>query len=274
MIRILQSVVAGSCLALALACRVAVAANAELAHSLTVDQIIDRYVSARGGAEAWQKIQTMAWTGHAESGSGGVNKTPFVMLFKRPDATRFEVIVQGQHLVRAFDGARGWKLKPTNSGVPEVKHYSAEELTYARDAGGLEGPLVDFRAKGVRIELQGKERVEGHEAYRLRLTLPSGQMRADWIDAQSFLELKYEREARKRAGPPVTVSVYYRNYQTVQGLVMPFTIETAGAASKDTDQMIIEKIAINPVLEESLFSEPSQPGKGHGGVLIDTTKGR
>jgi hypothetical protein len=274
MIRILQATVAGSLLALALDCRIAVAANSELAPSLTVDQIVERYISARGGTQAWEEIQTMSWSGHLESETGGVNKTPFVMLFKRPDATRFEMIVQGQHLVRAFDGAKGWKLQPTNSGVPEVKQYSAEELSYARDAAGLDGPLFGFRAKGVKIESRGEQTVEGHEAYCLKLTLPSGQVRTDWIDAKSFLELKYDRDGRNPAGPRATVSVYYRNYQTVQGLVMPFVIETAGAGSNETNRMVIDKIAINPPLEQSLFAEPRQPGRGHKGVVIDTTKGR
>src|ERR1700704_5876696 len=100
--RILQSTLAGSLAILTLACRASGAATAGGADSLTVDQIIDRYVIARGGAEAWRKTSTMAWTGHVDSGPGGANKAPFLMLFKRPDATRFEVLVRGQHTVRAF----------------------------------------------------------------------------------------------------------------------------------------------------------------------------
>jgi hypothetical protein len=270
MIRIVQAFIAGSIAALA--CSSALAQNAGPTDPLTVDQIIERYVAARGGAEAWRKTQTMAWTGHVESGPGGRANTPFLMLFKRPDATRFEVIAQGHHTVRAFDGVAGWKLQPTDAGVPETKPYNAEELSYAHDAGGLDGPLFDYRAKGVRIELQAPDHIAGHDAYRLKLTLPSGKTRTDWIDAQSFLELKYDREARNLPGRPGTVSVYYSDYQSVLGLVMPFTIETGVGTNPSKDKMIIEKIAINPPLDDGVFSEPTASIKRHGGVVIDTTR--
>jgi outer membrane lipoprotein-sorting protein len=272
MSRVLQSTVAVSLALLTLVGRTTVAANASSTASLTVDQIIDKYVAARGGAEAWHNTQTMGWTGHVESGPGGSSKTPFLMLFKRPDATRFEVVVQGQHTVRAFDGNTGWKLQPNNSGVPELKHYSAEELSYARDVGGLDGPLFDYQAKGVKVVLQGKESVAGHDAYRLALTLPSGQTRIDWIDARSFLELKYDREGHAVGGRSRTVSVYYDNYQTVTGLVMPFMIRTESEGAQDTDKMVIEKIAINPDLTDGTFSEPAPSMNRHKGVVVDTRR--
>ena len=128
------------------------------------------------------------------------------------------------------------------------------------------------RAKGVTVSLEGKDSVAGREAYRLKLTMPSGQTRTDWIDAQSFLELKYDREAHSVTGRPATVSVYYGNYQTVRGLVMPFSIETGALPRHGSDKMVIEKIAINPVLEDGQFSEPDQPRLRHNGVLIDTTR--
>ena len=242
--------------------------------ALTVGQIIERNIAARGGAENWKKVQTVAWTGHVETGPDGISKAPFVMMFRRPDSTRFEILTEGQRSVRIFDGHKGWKLRPASNGAPDVKEYNPEELSYARDAAGLDGPLFDYQAKGVSVVLAGIDSVEGHQAYRLGLTMPSGQTRSDWIDAQSFLELKYERATRNATGQSGSVSVYYRNYQTVQGLVMPFMIETGGAADKDTDKMVIEKIALNPALEASLFAKPAVPGARHKGVVVDTTAAR
>ena len=60
---------------------------------LTVQQIIDRYVASRGGAAAWRTIQTKGWTGRIESGPGGISKTPFLMMFRRPNATRPDSMV-------------------------------------------------------------------------------------------------------------------------------------------------------------------------------------
>jgi hypothetical protein len=88
------------------------------------------------------------------------------------------------------------------------------------------------------------------------------------------LELKYDREARNAAGHSATVSVYYRDYRTVEGIIMPFTIETGGTAGNEADKMVIEKIAVNPKFEDSQFEEPAAPGNHRKGVLVDTTGGR
>jgi hypothetical protein len=237
---------------------------------LTLQQILDRHATARGGAEAWHKIQTMAWTGHIESGPGGISKHPFLMLFRRPEATRFEVLGEGQRSVRVFDGAMGWKQRPSPQGTFDVKEYSAEEIRFARDAGGLDGPLLDPTAKGISIALEGIGSVEGRRAYHLKLTLPSGQRRDDWIDAENFLELRYDRATHNAVGAPGIVSVYLRNYQTVDGLVMPLVIETGGQASRDPDKMIIEKVALNPTLDNTKFTSPTGPSRRHGGAIVNT----
>ena len=248
------------------------ATDTAASRTMTAEQVIDRYVAACGGAEKWHAIQTMAWNGHIETGPGGISKIPFMMLFRRPDTTRFELLREGQHLVRIFDGKQGWKVRPASTGLPEIKDYSDEEISYAHDAAGLDGPLFDHRAKGVTVVLAGLDTVDGHRAYRLELTLPSGRKRTDWIDAQNFQELKYDREVHNSQGRSGTVSVYYRDYRTVEGLTVPFVIETGGGAGGESDRMVIDKIVVNPPLEERLFARPAAPGSRHQGVVVDTTK--
>ena len=125
--------------------------------ALTVDQVVDRYMAARGGEVAWQKIQTLGWAGHIESGAPGTPRVPFLMYFKRPNATHFEVQTQGQKSLRIFNGARGWKEHPNGEGVPVLENYGADEVSFARDAGGLDGPLFGYRAKGVKVDLEGRD---------------------------------------------------------------------------------------------------------------------
>jgi hypothetical protein len=224
---------------------------------LTADQVVARYVAARGGADAWRKIQTMGWSGRIESGPPGTASVPFLMWLRRPNAMHFEIISQGQKSQRVFDGTRGWKARPTGSGRTEVKEYTVSELRSAGDAYGIDGPLFDYKDKGVTVILDGKESIEGHDAYRLKVQLPSGQIHTDWIDAHSFLELKYDRTTRNSLGQRGVVSVYYRDYQTINGMVVPFRIETGGAASAATNKMVIEKIAFNPVLAPEIFARPA-----------------
>jgi hypothetical protein len=53
-----------------------------------------------------------------------------------------------------------------------------------------------------------------------------------------------------------TVWVYQRDFRSVQGLMVPFVLETAVDGYKDTHKMIIEKVGLNPVLDDSLFVRP------------------
>jgi len=248
------------------------AVNAAAPPTMTAEQVVDRYVAASGGADKWHAIQTMAWNGHIETGPGGITKMPFMMLFRRPDATRFEMLKEGQHLARIFDGKQGWTVRPASTGLPDIKEYDADDISFAHDAAGPDGPLFDHNTKGVTVTLKGMDEVEGHRAYRLELTLPSGRKRTDWIDAKSFLDLRYDRATHSSQGRSGVVSVYLRDYRTVEGLTMPFVIETGNGTGGDPDKMIIEKVGINPTLEASQFAQPAVPGARHRGVVVDTTK--
>ena len=58
----------------------------------------------------------------------------------------------------------------------------------------------DYVNRGTRVELVGVENVEGHEAYKLKLTTKIGQVRNLWVDAETFLEVKIEGTPRRMNG--------------------------------------------------------------------------
>jgi hypothetical protein len=236
----------------------AVAGEPSAPPALTAKAIVAKNVEARGGLEAWRKIDTMAWTGHIDT-----DKSPaalqFLLELKRPNKTRFEVKGQNLQSVRAFDGKDGWKLHPAKSGGPEIQPFDAEELKYAQETEGLDGLLIDASAKGIKIELEGTDQIEGHKAFRLRTTSQSRMVRHAWVDAKSFLDVKYERAVRNKTGGIDTVSVFYRDFQDVKGLKLPMTIETGLAGAKSSDKMVIERVALNPPLEDRMFARPHLP---------------
>ncbi|HEY6095065.1 MAG TPA: hypothetical protein VIU93_08970 [Gallionellaceae bacterium] len=226
---------------------------------LDASQIVEKNVAARGGLEAWRKIQTMVWVGHIESENAPGPSLPFVLELKRPDKTRFEIKAQNQMSIRIFDGTHGWKLRPARNGQPEVQPYTAEELSFAQNGNGIDGPLMDFHAKGIAVTLDGIDEIEGHKAYRLSVKLPSGVSHHVWIDAQTFLEVKYDRESRNAFGMTGTVSVFYRNYQAIEGLQIPLLLETGAGAAKAMDKMVIDRIVLNPALDDRTFAKPAAP---------------
>jgi hypothetical protein len=223
---------------------------------LSATQIVEKNTAARGGVDAWRKIQTMIWAGHVESTSAIAPTLPFVLEMKRPNKSRFQITALNQMAVRVFDGIHGWKLRPARSGKPDLRPYTPEEVKYAQDEQVIDGPLIDHETKGVDVSLDG-----GHKTYRLSVRLPSGMSHHMWIDAQTFLDVKYDREIRNAMGQPATISVFYRNFQSIDGLQIPLIIETGAGTTQQTNKLVIEKISLNPPLEDWRFAKPGAPGR-------------
>jgi hypothetical protein len=258
--------------------------------NLSPAAIADKNVAARGGLQAWRAVQTMSMEG--KMGAGGNQRAalpvpvpgrnanqaslpqrpaqeaqlPFVMELKRPRKMRIELTFHSQTAIQVFDGTNGWKLRPfLNRRV--VEPYTTDEMKSASMQADLDGPLVDYAAKGTKIELNGVEKVEDRDTYKLKLTLKSGQSIHVWIDAQTFLEAKIEGQPRRLDGIYHPVEVYYRDYRPVSGLQVPYVLETKVLPVAQTklglkdppvppEKVIIDKVVVNPNLEESRFSRP------------------
>jgi outer membrane lipoprotein-sorting protein len=279
------------CISLALTISLATAGDIPPSRvNLSAATIVDRNVAARGGLQAWRAVQTMSMEG--KLGAGGNQRAalpvpvpsrnpsqtilpqrpaqevelPFVMELKRPRKMRIQLTFNGQTALQVFDGSNGWKLRPfLNRRV--VEPYTADELQSESIQSDLDGPLVDYASKGTKIELVGMEKVEDRDTYKLKLTLKNGQSIQVWIDAQTFLEAKIEGQPRRLDGLYHPVEVYYRDYRPVQGLQIPHVLETRvlPVPQKSTmlrdpgvppERIIIDKVMVNPNLEESRFSKP------------------
>jgi hypothetical protein len=228
------------------------------APTLTAAQIVEKNVAARGGLEAWRKIEAMTWAGRVEGGSP--IPMPFFVQLKRPNLTHFEITAIDRRFVRIFDGTRGWRVRPGAGGAPEATAFSSEEAAFSRDEFVIDGPLVDHEAKGVKVVVAGLDEVDGRKAHLLDVTLPSGASRRIWIDAETFLEIRSDRPSTSPLVHGAPVSVYYRDFRSVEGLVIPFAIESQPeVGGGGSHKLVIEKVALNPETPERAFSKPTAP---------------
>ena len=181
---------------------------------------------------------------------------PFTLEMKRGRLSRLEIEFNGQTAVQVYDGTQGWKLRPFLNRH-DVEPFTADEPKVAANQADLDGALIDYAAKGTKVELAGVEKVEDNEAYKLKLTLKNGHVVHEWIDAESFLEVKVEGTPRKLDGKPHEVAVYLRDYKTVDGLKIPHLIETVVKGVQRTEKIEIEKVVVNPRLDEKRFAKPT-----------------
>jgi outer membrane lipoprotein-sorting protein len=223
--------------------------------NLSVAQIIDKNIAARGGIAAWHSVQTLTMEGTMDAGGKTNHELPFVMKLKRSHKSRLEITFKDQTAVQVYDGSQGWKIRPFLNRE-DVEPFTPAETTEAAATDELDGPLIDYAAKGTKVALVGTEAVEGHPAYKLRLTGSNGTERNVWIDAASFLELKIDGEPRKLDGKARNVAIYYRDYQTDHGLVTPRLLETAVEGVKETHKIKVARLTVNATLSDSLFEKP------------------
>jgi len=231
------------------------AARSSVPARLSVAQIISKNVAARGGLKAWRAVNTLTLSGKLDAGGTENPDLPFVMKMKRPHKSRLEIRFQDQTALQVYNGEQGWKVRPF-LGRDEVEPYTTAEAREAEAWQELDGPLVDYAKKGTKISLLGTEVVEGHNTYKLKLALKSGDQRRVWIDADSFLERKIDGEPRKMDGKMRNVSIYYRDFKAESGVVVPHVFETFIEGGKESHKLFIEHVAINQPMNDSLFMKP------------------
>ena len=265
------------------------AAESRPAANISAAQIVARNIAARGGEHAWHAVQTLSLSGKLEAGNGDSiaraqaiahretrpgrhgqaagqaadDKTPaspqvelpFKLEMKRPHNSRLEIEFAGKTAVQVYDGKSGWKLRPylnRNDAEP----FTAEEAKLETAKADLDGPLVDYAVKGTKIQLDGVERVAGHDAYKLKLTLKNGDVQHVWIDAQSFLDVKLEGIPRRMDGKMHNVWVYQSDFRSVQGLLIPFVYESAVDGYPQTHKMTVQNAIVNAPMDDSRFGKP------------------
>jgi hypothetical protein len=130
-----------------------------------------------------------------------------------------------------------------------------EEAQGLKDQADLDGALVDYAAKGHKVELTGKDSRFGGEAFRLRLRLKSGDIRYWYIDAKSYRQIAEEGERPSPRGL-VRIETRLSDHRTVDGLLVPFALEI-NAGGEERQRLVFDKVEVNPALDDTRFAVPT-----------------
>lgn len=219
----------------------------------TLDEIVKKAIEARGGLEKIKAVQSERITGQI-SLAQGIDGT-LILELKRPHKLYSEIGVEGQKVLRVYDGkSAGWTVNPFTENK-DVVEMSPDELKGMPDESDADGPLVDYKAKGSKVELVGKEETEGKPVYRLKITSMSGEVRSYLIDGTTFLTTKWEG-MRKVLDRELPWECSLSDYRDVQGLKFPFKIDQGSPGTEYRQTLIVEKVEINPKIDDSHFAKP------------------
>src|SRR4026207_199959 len=120
----------------------ATAVCAQTKPQLTVDELVAKNVSAKGGADALRALQSVRLTGKLLVNEGQI-QLAYVETKKRPGAIRDEITLQGMTAIQAYDGAQGWKVSPFQ-GRKDPEKMSADDTKSLMEGAGNGGSVVGW----------------------------------------------------------------------------------------------------------------------------------
>jgi hypothetical protein len=218
----------------------------------TVDELIAKASEARGGLDKMKSVESVRMTGKMTMGPG--LEAPITVEMKRPKNARMEFTIQGMTGVQAYDGQQAWGISPM--GPQKAEPLPPEMAKDLDNQADIDGPLVDYKAKGHQVELVGKEKVEGSDAWRLKVTLKSGDVQHIFLDADSFLEIRSESKRTVR-GSEMELETTIGDYKEVGGLLWPHSIQSGARGRPEKQALTFDKIEINPAIDGARFKMPA-----------------
>ena len=244
----------------ALAVTVAVV-SPSVAAAQTVDEIVARHIEARGGYDKIKAIQTIKITRAVATPFSTVTVVTYK---KRPDLVRFDQTTKGQTTVvpRGINADGAWDVVQ-GKVVMRPDPVALEGRETDADFDGL---LVDWKAKGHTVTLEGKETIAGNEAHKLKVTTKGGSTRYVYVDTKSYMETGVSGTVKlpgmdPRTKQPRTQESFwtYGDFRDVNGVKFPYSVdeERTGGPITTSYAHFTEKIEVNVPMEDALFAPPA-----------------
>jgi photosynthetic reaction center cytochrome c subunit len=224
----------------------AAAPGAPQAQAATVDQILEKYVAAIGGADAMKKVTSRIMTGKILVGG---SETPIEVITKAPNMRVSITHNSAGDSFTAFDGTAGW-LGSTG--------HAAREMSAAESAAsGLDAEFYfGLRVKELFPQLRrGRpETVAGAECEILNGTAPGRPAVRLYFDQSSGLLLRMVRYADTPMGRNPT-QIDYADYRDANGVKIPFRWTLSRPNGRFTIQ--IADVKSNAPVDEGKFAKPA-----------------
>lgn len=212
------------------------------------DQLLDKYVSAIGGAEALQKVASRVEKGTLTAFGG--QHFPVDVYSKAPDKRLSVMHLPSGDSLTGFDGTQGWLSVPGR-----VHRMTAAENAAARIDADLYFP-VHVKTLCEKFRVNAGEKIDGHDTY-LVVGLKEGQppLRL-YFDKESGLLLRLVRYAETALGRNPT-QIDYADYRQTNGLKIPFRWTLSRPGNQFTIQ--VEQLQQNVPVDDAKFAPPPEP---------------
>ena len=228
-----------------------IASILNVANAQSVNEVLDKHFKAVG-QEKITKIQS--YHIKAKVSQMGM-EMPMEMKIKKPDMFLVTIEMQGQKVIQAYDGEKGWMIIPMMS--PDPQPLEGDQLAQAKQQvqANMEGELYNYTEKGSTAELIGKVNIEGDELYRVKLTSENGDAKDYFIDTKTYYVNRVKAKVSAQ-GQTVDVEQIMSDYKTVDGITTPMKIETKSPMG--TGSLVMEEVKYNEKFDDAIFKLPAK----------------
>jgi hypothetical protein len=222
----------------------------------SAEEVINKYLDARGGKDRLMAIKTLYMEGSRQM-MGNEVAVKITKVQDKLSRTDFEMMGSSGYTI--VTPTHGWSFIPMRSeNVDVIPEARLKTMLPEMD---IPGPLVDYASKGNKIELQGKQDIDGTPAYKLKVTFTSGKEVLYFIDTKTNLLIRTSTMAPamgqdgKPTGDNREVLTNYSDYKAIEGILFPHTIATTGG--QGAGSTTFDKIELNKAVDEGQY----KPGK-------------
>ena len=209
----------------------------------TAEEVINKYVTAIGGADKWSKIQSLKVEGQIEVQGIAI---PFTMQAVHMKGMRVDAEFQGRKIIDIVTPTKGWSQNPL-MGKTSLEAITEDELKTKLDELDVQDEFVNYKEKGSTVEYLGKEEEEGTSYHKLKLVSKNGNEKVYFFDLTTGLIYK-EESTVKQQGQEIKQAVKYLDYQTLEnGIKMAFKSDMGMM------MMVTKKVTINPTIDAAIL---------------------
>lgn len=241
-----------SLLALGLTFAPAIAAAGEGAEchqgQLSLQALVDKHLKAVGGKEQLKAMKTLQITALVREGDTVTTNT---VRRARPNLVRYDVDKSGTRTSKMFDGQQGWLVE--GSGAPQ--RLDAEKSAMVAEGAVFDDSLVDPKARGVTLKLDGVEQVNGAPAFKVVITHRDNTKETRFLDQQSFLEVR-RTYVGTHEGKPLNKTISFSDYRSVDGIMLSHRSQWESDGKKG--EKVIQSARYDAPIEASVF-KPAAP---------------
>jgi hypothetical protein len=221
------------------------------AKAQTADEIINKHITAIGGIDNWKKITSVKMIG--SSNANGM-EIPINITIQQSKGMKVEYTFNGMTGYSIITDKTGWNYSPF-SGQPKAEVIPDEMVKQMQNGLDVQGPLIDYKAKGNKVTFLGKDDIEGTECYKLKVTFSNGKEETMYIDAANYYHIRSVEKVKANGKEEEQTSTYGNFQKLPEGIVYPMSVDNGGGPVQ------LKSVEINKPIADNFFAPPAETKK-------------